>query len=111
MILPELRKVVTFEEEIHMDGGRTAEPILRILAAAAVVKNPWHGKGYVSDINPDINRMAPILGKLLTDRLIKMAGSGNAIEAYGKASIAGTDCELEHCSALIHTPSFRKLLP
>ena len=40
MILPELRKVVTFEEEIHMDGGRTAEPILRILAAAAVVKNP-----------------------------------------------------------------------
>ena len=106
MILPELRKVVTFEEEIHMDGGRTAEPILRILAAAAVVKNPWHGKGYVSDINPDINRMAPILGKLLTDRLIKMAGSGNAIEAYGKASIAGTDCELEHGSALIHTLLF-----
>lgn len=106
MILPELRKVVTFEEEIHMDGGSTAEPILRILAAAAVVKNPWHGKGYVSDINPDINRMAPILGKLLTDRLIKMAGSGNAIEAYGKASIAGTDCELEHGSALIHTLLF-----
>lgn len=48
----------------------------------------------------------PVLGKLLTDRLIALAGSGDAIEAYGKAALCGTDCEMEHCSALIHTLRF-----
>jgi hypothetical protein len=71
-----------------------------------VVSNPWAGKGYVEDLGPDIARMAPPLGKMLTERLIALAGSGDAIEAYGKACIAGTNCELEHASALIHTLQF-----
>ena len=50
--------------------------------------------------------MAPYLGKLITDKLIFLAGSGDAIEAYGKACIAGTSCEIEHASALIHTLQF-----
>ena len=102
-MLPELRKVVTFDEDIHHEGGRPADPVLRIIGVAAVVRNPWHGQGFVEDLSPEIKRMAPVLGKLLTDRLIQLAGSGEAIEAYGKACIAGTDCELEHASALIHT--------
>ena len=106
MLLPELRKVVTYDEEIHRDGARPATPALRMIGVAAVVKNPWHGLGYVEDLMPDISRMAPVLGKLLTDRLIALAGSGDAIEAYGKAALAGTDCELEHGSALIHTLRF-----
>jgi hypothetical protein len=106
MLLPELRKVVTYDEEIHRDGARPATPMLRLIGVAAVVKNPWHGRGYVEDLMPDIARMAPVLGKLLTDRLIALAGSGDAIEAYGKAALAGTDCELEHGSALIHTLRF-----
>ncbi len=106
MLLPELRKVVTYDEEIHRDGVRPATPALRMIGVAAVVKNPWHGLGYVEDLMPDISRMAPVLGKLLTDRLIALAGSGDAIEAYGKAALAGTDCELEHGSALIHTLRF-----
>ena len=44
--------------------------------------------------------------RLLTDRLIALAGSGEAIQAYGKACIAGTQCEIEHASALIHTLQF-----
>ena len=103
MILPELRKVVTFDEDIHREGEKTADPILRIIGVAAVVKNPWAGQGYVEDLQPEIQRMAPLLGEMLTERLIALAGSGTAIEAYGKACVAGTDCELEHASALIHT--------
>jgi hypothetical protein len=49
---------------------------------------------------------APVLGKLLTDRIIALAGGGDRIEAYGKAAIAGLGCELEHASALIHTLHF-----
>ncbi|QOF75063.1 amino acid synthesis family protein (plasmid) [Aminobacter sp. SR38] len=105
-MLPELRKIVTFDEDIYRDGERAADPILRMIGVAAVVQNPWHGKGYVDDLKPEINRMAPVLGKALADRLVALVGSAESIEAYGKACVAGTDCELEHASALIHTLKF-----
>jgi len=106
MLLPELRKVVTYDEEIYLEGERPAEPPLRLIGVAAIVRNPWAGRGYVADLQPEIQRMAPVLGSLLTDRLVALAGSGAAIEAYGKASMVGTSGELEHCSALIHTLRF-----
>lgn len=106
MSLPELRKLVTYDEDIVTDGGRACTPPLRMIAVAAVVTNPWYGRGFVEDLSPEIKRMGPALGKLLTDRLIRLAGSGDAIEAYGKAALCGTACELEHCSALIHTLRF-----
>jgi hypothetical protein len=105
-VLPELRKVVTFDEDIYIEGERASNPPLRMIGVAAVVKNPWFGRGFVEDLSPDIHRMAPYLGKLITDKLIFLAGSGDAIEAYGKACIAGTSCEIEHASALIHTLQF-----
>jgi Amino acid synthesis len=106
MSLPELRKLVTYDEDTLTDGGRACTPPLRMIAVAAVVTNPWYGRGFVEDLSPEIKRMGPALGKLLTDRLIRLAGSGDAIEAYGKAALCGTACELEHCSALIHTLRF-----
>jgi hypothetical protein len=105
-VLPELRKVVTFDEDIYIEGGRASNPPLRMIGVAAVVKNPWFGQEFVEDLSPEIKRMAPYLGKLITDKLIFLAGSGDAIEAYGKACIAGTSCEVEHASALIHTLQF-----
>ena len=105
-VLPELRKVVTFDEDIYIEGERASDPPLRMIGVAAVVKNPWYGRGFVEDLSPEIQRMAPYLGKLITDKLIFLAGSGDAIEAYGKACIAGTSCEIEHASALIHTLQF-----
>jgi len=105
-MLAELRKVITYDETIHREGQRAATPPLRMIGVAAVVTNPWAGRDYVEDLGPEISRMAPPLGKMLTERLIALAGSGDAIEAYGKACIAGTNCELEHASALIHTLQF-----
>ena len=105
-MFPELRKTVIYDEVTYRDGDRAANPPLRMIGVAAVVKNPWAGRGYVQDLSPEINRIAPLLGKMLTDMLITLAGSGDAIEAYGKAAIAGTDCEMEHGSALIHTLRF-----
>ena len=46
------------------------------------------------------------LGQMLTDRLIALAGSGDAIEAYGKAAVVGLNGEVEHASGLIHTLRF-----
>ena len=105
-MLQELRKIVTFDEDIYREGGKEADPILRIIGVAAVLSNPWKGRGFVEDLQPEIKRIAPVMGKALTDRLISMVGTGEKIEAYGKAAIAGTSCEIEHASAIIHTLQF-----
>ena len=105
-MIPELRKTVNFDESIYYEGGRKSDPLLRMIGVAAVVKNPWFGRDFVEDLSPEIKRIAPYLGKLLTEKLISLAASGDAIEAYGKACIAGTSCEVEHASALIHTLQF-----
>ena len=105
-MLKELRKIVTFDEDIYCEGGKEANPILRIIGVAAVLSNPWKGQGFVEDLQPEIKRIAPVMGNALTDRLISMVGSGENIEAYGKAALAGTSCEIEHASAIIHTLQF-----
>ncbi len=78
-MLSELRKIVTFDETIYREGERAASPQLRMIGVAAVVANPWAGRGYVENLGPEIQRMAPSLGKMLTDRLIGLAGAGDAI--------------------------------
>ena len=45
-MIPELRKIITYDEDIHREGEKLAEPILRMIGVAAVVKNPWAGKGF-----------------------------------------------------------------
>ena len=104
-MIPELRKIVTFDEDIHTEGGRASDPVLRMIGVAAVVKNPWAGR-FVEDLKPEIHAYGPVLGELLTQRMIDLAGSGDAIEAYGKAAVVGLNGEIEHASGLIHTLRF-----
>ena len=80
-----IRKLVNFEEEIRIEGDREATPPLRVFGVAAVVKNPWAGRGYVADLKPEIRAFAPNLGELLTARIVALAGGAGKIEAYGKA--------------------------
>lgn len=101
-----IRKVVRYSETVLMEGGRKAETPLRLFAAAAVVRNPWAGRGFVEDLKPEIHALAPELGALLTSEVLAMAGSGEAVEGYGKAAVVGTSGEIEHASALIHTLRF-----
>lgn len=102
----EIRKVVTYVEETLIEGGKRAEKPLKMFAAAVVLKNPWFGRGFVEDLKPEIQAIAPVLGELLTQKIIQMVGSGAAVEAYGKAAVVGTSGEIEHASALTHTLRF-----
>lgn len=102
---PEIRKIVTFEEETLIEGFRKADAPWRMFAVAAVVKNPWAGR-FVEDLKEEILAYGPVLGALLTERMLRLGGSGEAIEAYGKAAVVGLDGEIEHASALIHTLRF-----
>ena len=101
-----LRKIVTYVETTLIEGGREAPTPLRLFAAAAVIANPWAGRGFVEDLKPEIHAVAPGLGERLTAEILAMTGGGEAVEGYGKAAVVGTAGEIEHASALIHTLRF-----
>ncbi|MFC3180747.1 amino acid synthesis family protein [Cypionkella sinensis] len=101
-----IRKTLLQVETTLIEGGKAAAVPLKMIAAVAVVKNPWAGMGFVEDLKPAIHDVAPELGALLTAMILDAAGSGAAVEAYGKAAVVGLDGEVEHASALIHTLRF-----
>lgn len=99
-----IRKITTVVEEIVTEGGIAVNPVARVAVVSVVIDNPWHGQGFVADLNPGIDAIASDLGKLLAPRVV--AALGATVEAYGKAAIVGVDGEVEHGSALIHTLKF-----
>lgn len=99
-----IRKLTTVVEDVLTEGGRTVDPPIRVAAVAAVIENPWHGRGFVEDLGPGIDATASELGALLAPRV--MEALGGDLEAYGKAAIVGQGGEIEHGSALIHTLKF-----
>lgn len=101
----EIRKFVDYSEEVHIEGFKEANSPLHIFAVAAVITNPWAGK-YIEDLKPEIHAFAPILGEKLSERILKLAGGPDNIEAYGKAAVVGTEGEIEHGSAFTHTLRF-----
>jgi len=109
-MLTDIRKIIAYEEIINVEGGKKAPKELRLVGVAAIVKNPWLGKEFTEDLYPEINRISPIIGNLLTNKLISIIGSGAEVEAYGKAAVAGVESEIEHASALIHTLKFGNFL-
>jgi hypothetical protein len=99
-----LRKIVTVVQEICEEGGRSVDPVVRTAVVLAVIENPWAGQGFVDDLFPIIDEVAPELGALLAPRVVEALGA--PVEAYGKAAIIGLDGETEHGSGLIHTLKF-----
>jgi hypothetical protein len=102
----EIRKTYTVIETTFIEGGRAAARPVKLIAAAAVVKNPWAGQGFVENLKPGINAVAPDLGALLTQMILDAAGGAANVEGYGKAAVVGLNGEVEHASALIHTLRF-----
>lgn len=104
-ITAKIRKTLLHVENTYIEGGKTCDKPLKLIAALAVVENPWAGRGFVNDLKPEIHAIAPELGELLTNMIIGEVG-GDAVEGYGKSSVVGLNGEIEHGSALIHTLRF-----
>lgn len=101
-----IRKTLLHVEETLIEGGKAAPVPLKMIAAVAVIQNPWAGRGFVEDLRPEITDCAPGLGALLTRMVLEAAGGGDKVEGYGKSAIVGVNGEVEHASALIHTLRF-----
>ncbi|GGJ98498.1 peptide synthetase [Lentibacillus kapialis] len=101
-----VRKTLTVEEETMIEGGKTVEEPIKMVAAIAVIENPWGGQGFVEDLKPKINQYAPELGELLVKNLLDTIGGPEEVQAFGKAATVGVEGEIEHASAYIHTLKF-----
>ena len=102
----EVRRIATFIEDRLVENGRKIDHFNRVAAVVAVIKNPWHGRGFVEDLAPEIDAFAPQLGELLAARALEAMGGKDKMEGYGKAAMVGIGGELEHAVALVHTLKF-----
>ncbi len=100
-----IRKICTFLEETLVEGGKAAPRPVNIVVVAAVIQNPWAGRGFVENLRPEIIRIASELSREMTDRLLCQM-EPERIEACGKAAAVGIAGEIEHASAMIHTLRF-----
>lgn len=97
----ELRRTLLQIQTTLEEEGRTVETPTKLIAALAIIKNPWHGRGFVEDLSPEVRDVGPKVGKLLTEMLLDV--TGNKLEGYGKASVVGMGGSIEHAQAITHS--------
>lgn len=98
---PDIRKIVVWVEETHLEQGQPVTPATRKAVAVAVIRNPFVGQ-FVQDLEPLI-AMGETLGGLLGARCVQALGITPAqAQSYGKAAMVGEAGELEHAAALLH---------
>ena len=97
----EIRRTIDWTQTTFVEGGKAVDKPTYLYAALAVIKNPWFGCGFVEDLSPEIKEQCPVIGKVLTENLLRL--SGGTIEGVGKASLVGMGGEIEHAQALTHS--------
>lgn len=105
-----IRKVVVQVEEVLHEGGRGLDSPVKKLVAAAVLHNRWADQSHQSDLTVPVQRIAPVLAKILTDRILDCLDTSESVVAFGKGALVGHGGEAEHGAALIHTPYFANLV-
>ena len=100
----EIRRALLWQQNTLVEGHKALKTPTLLVAAMAIIRNPWYGRGFVEDLRPEIKEHGPVLGKLLTDMLLNV--TGQELEGCGKASVVGMGGEIEHAQALTHTLHF-----
>jgi hypothetical protein len=95
-----IRKIVTLVDEARSEAGIAADPVLRKVAAVAVVGNPFAGN-YQGDLS-SLVAASRALGEEIT-RVARRALGPYPVESYGKAAIVGVNGEQEHGVAMLTT--------
>lgn len=103
-----IRKIVTFVDEIRVEGGRDVNPPYRSAAAAAIISNPFAGR-YVDQLVELRKEYSKVLAELLVPRALHAIGfelDDLDVACFGKAALVGINGEIEHGSAIIHNMDF-----
>ena len=100
-----IRKIVVFKETTYEEGNKILAKPITMLAVAAVIRNPWAGRGFVEDLVPEQKEGCEGLGRTMVKQVLAELKK-EEIECYGKAAVVGAAGEVEHASAVIHTLRF-----
>ncbi len=104
MMTGTIRKIITRTEDVYIEGSEQLQTPWRRAITVAIVSNPWCDRPHVADLEPEVQTLAPRLAAALATRLTECFGGPTQVEAFGKAVLVGLNGEVEHGSALIHTP-------
>jgi hypothetical protein len=96
-----VRKMFTVVEDINSEAGIPSDTPLRKVAVVAIVKNPFAGKGYESDLSA-LTEASIAIGKDMAERAAQ-AMAPYSPASYGKGGVAGLDGEQEHVVAMLTT--------
>ena len=97
----QIRRTILHQQTTHEEGGQPLATPTLLVAAIAIIRNPWFGRGFVEDLKPETRTHGEEIGRLLTGMIIDV--TGDRLEGYGKASLVGIGGETEHAQALTHT--------
>jgi hypothetical protein len=100
-IRAEIRRTLLQVQTTREEGGKVVSNPTKLVAAMAIIKNPWYGRGFVEDLSPEIQSICPEVGQLLVEMILEV--TGDALEGYGKASVVGMGGEIEHAQAVTHS--------
>ncbi len=96
----QIRKMLSFVEEVRSEAGRPALPPLRKVAVAAIIANPYAGR-WVDDLAP-LTAASEALGREITGLAVSLLNPHKP-ESYGKAALIGLSGEQQHGSSMLTT--------
>lgn len=96
----DIRKILSFVEEVRSEAGKAGDPPLRKVAVAAIIANPFAGR-YVEDLDP-LTKRSEAIGREICGQAMSLLGPFKP-ESYGKAAIIGLAGEQQHGSAMLTT--------
>jgi hypothetical protein len=96
----QIKRTLTFVDEICIEDGQTVTPPLRKVAVAAVIDNPYAGR-----FQPDLSvltKASEDIGRHICGLAVAMLGEHQPA-SYGKAGLVGMNGEQEHAVAMLTT--------
>ena len=96
----QIKRTLTFVDDVAIEAGQPVDPPLRKVAVAAVIDNPFAGR-FERDLSPLTNASDEI-GRHICQIAIALL-SPHKPESYGKAAVIGMNGEQEHGVAMLTT--------
>jgi hypothetical protein len=96
----QIKRTLTFCDEVASEAGQSVEPPLRKVAVVAVIENPYAGR-FERDLGP-LTKASEEIGRQIC-RIAMALLAPHKPESYGKAAIIGVNGEQEHGVAMLTT--------
>ncbi len=96
----DIKRILTFTDEVAHEAGRAVSPPLRKVAVVAVIDNPFAGR-----FEPDLGALtkaSEAIGRTICELAVLLL-TPHAPESYGKAAVIGMAGEQEHGVAMLTT--------